>query len=223
MIVIGVYGTRRSNYSSHVPDIGVYFVMKNDVVVSIYFGHRWSGLLMVGYRAYLCGFYPDREVGIPMAAKAINEQANGECGLFYLGQEKADVMLILADRSVAWRECPQEIGSVVVGDEFIFAFDGGGRLTSVAADGMIANRSCTWETSSGEGIGVSNSIQLAFYSYGEDYVKSHVEAEDFLAGQGYAYTKYAYDMGAHSFFVCTVMIGPERELIFRWGIEEKET
>jgi len=213
MIVIGAFATHHEDVKGFY-DIGVYFVMKNDVVISIYFGRY------MGSPPYNAGFYPDREVGIPLTAQAINEQASGEPGLFYLGQLKADVMLILADYNVAWRAVPEEDCCVVIGDEFIFKFDDSNMLISVAADGGITQRGCVRITSLG--LDIWHSILLAFWKYGEKYDVQYELTDDYLGTQAYKYTKYTFDMGTYKFFVCSVLNNHGSELSIRWGIETNE-
>lgn len=211
LIVIGIYGTRQDEIAGF-NDVGVYFVMHNDVVMSMYFGDGWSGA------AYRSGFYPDREIGVPLTEHVINEQPTGENGLFYLGQEKTDVMVILATHNIEWSEHKDNRDCVVIADEFIFIFDNSNTLISVAVDGEISNRSCVRTTTLGLSVGLP--IQRVFDRYGHEFDKVLVKEEEFLGKQGYTYIKYTYDTGKHSFFVCTTNI-QGIESIIRWGIEVK--
>jgi len=210
MIVVGAKATSRYDIGGFY-DVGIFFIMKNDVVISIYFGSDWGG------PAYRSGFFPDREEGIPRTVTAINDQPSGDAGLFFLGQSKYEVMLILAKHRVVWDEHSFNNGTIVVGDEFILVFDIDKTLISVAVDGKIASRGCVRVTS----LGLANwlPVQRVFGMYGEEYEIAHVLAESWLGEHGYAYTKYTFDMGTHSLFFNTYEV-QGIETIVRWGIEK---
>jgi hypothetical protein len=190
----------------------IWFVVKNDIVYSIYIG------MGVYSEEYFGGFYPDREIGIPLDITTINPHSTDNPGLFYLGQYKEKIMSIIADRSVKWKEYPvDDAGCIVIGDEFIFVFDEDRKLTTVAIDKSIVSKYVGREPD-----GITFSYERVAAA-GLPYTKQTVSRDDFLPDITEPYTKITMDMGTHYYFFCCRYDDRYQSYrMFRWGISVKE-
>ena len=210
--VLEVFGTKFVGQESPISSVleinGLYIILKNNVVHSIYIAFG------AGSMEYLSGFFPDREIGFPLDVQAVYETTNSKDGLFYLGQPKEMIMSLVSYYNVQWKEFTNDSGcGTVIADEFIFIFDMERKLSCVAVDRFIMPRYTTKATS--KGIGIQNSQEGAKAYYGSDYVHSFCDVDDLLPDYGHSYDKYTYDFGTHDFFICTTRTSNK---IIRWGI-----
>jgi hypothetical protein len=140
--------------------------------------------------------------------------------LFYLGESKEEITLLIAEKNVKWTEYIKDNGDcIVTGDEFIFEFNENRELITVAVDYGISPRY------SGT---TRKPLEINYYydninSIDKPYVKTSIFDDDLLYYPGKYYIKITVDMGTHYFFACyrdtNKKVGSE---MFRWGIMVKE-
>jgi hypothetical protein len=197
--------------------IYTWFLIKNDVIYSIYIA---TNVIIEAY----WDFYPDRDWGFPLDVVEINEISLEEPGLFYLGESKEEIMLLIAEKNVAWSEYLRDDGScVVTGDGFIFEFDEDRKLTTVAVDFDITPHLSGIKRGP-YGLGFKAFSYDSFEKYTEfPFAETIHRTDELLPDAGSGYRKIAVDMGTHYYFVCyrKKSVESTRQPV-RWGISVKE-